>query len=100
VIPFGQFLFGGSRLTAGSGSGSSNQFAYRVGGVDIGLLPHLMFRSQLSTTSASGNCGTLLALVLFSSKLIQVRSQTVTYLLKTRIGYPGEATSLKLANIP
>ena len=47
VTPFAQVLFGGSRLTAGSG-GSSNQFAYSFGGgVDIGLLPHLALRPQL-----------------------------------------------------
>jgi hypothetical protein len=48
VTPFAQVLFGGSRLTAGSGGGSSNQFAYSFGGgVDIGLLPHLALRPQL-----------------------------------------------------
>lgn len=50
VNPFAQALFGGSRLTAGYGgqSGSSNQFAFSVGGgVDIGLLPHLALRPQL-----------------------------------------------------
>jgi hypothetical protein len=48
INPFGQFLVGGSRLTAGSGGGTSNQFAYSVGGgVDIGLLPHLALRPQL-----------------------------------------------------
>jgi len=46
--PFAQFLIGGSRLTAGSGGGSSNQFAYSFGGgVDVGLLPHLALRPQL-----------------------------------------------------
>ncbi|HKV64269.1 MAG TPA: outer membrane beta-barrel protein [Candidatus Acidoferrum sp.] len=59
--PFGQALLGGSRLTAGSG-GSSNQFAYSVGGgVDIGLLPHLAFRPQLdyvglATSGGHTNC--------------------------------------------
>src|SRR5882762_8435559 len=48
VTPFAQVLLGGSRLTAGSGGGSSNQFAYSFGGgVDIGLLPHLALRPQL-----------------------------------------------------
>jgi opacity protein-like surface antigen len=48
LTPFAQALFGGSRLTAGSGGGSSNQFAYSFGGgVDIGLLPHLALRPQL-----------------------------------------------------
>jgi hypothetical protein len=48
VTPFGQVLFGGSHLVAGSGGGSSNQFAYSFGGgVDIGLLPHLALRPQL-----------------------------------------------------
>src|SRR6266478_1274658 len=46
--PFAQFLLGGSRLTAGSGGGSSNQFAYSFGGGgDYGLLPHLALRPQL-----------------------------------------------------
>jgi hypothetical protein len=46
--PFAHFLLGGSRLTAGSGGGSSNQFAHSFGGgVDIGLLPHLALRPQL-----------------------------------------------------
>ena len=48
LTPFAQALFGGSRVTVGSGGGSSNQFAYSVGGgVDIGLLPHLALRPQL-----------------------------------------------------
>ena len=48
VTPFAQVLIGGSRLTAGSGGGSSNQFAYSFGGgVDLGLLPHLALRPQL-----------------------------------------------------
>ena len=48
VTPFAQVLFGGARLTAGSGGGSSNHFAYSFGGgVDIGLLPHLALRPQL-----------------------------------------------------
>jgi len=60
--PFGQFLLGGSRLTAGSGGGSSNQFAYSVGGgVDLGLLPHLALRPQLDyvgldTSGQHTNC--------------------------------------------
>jgi hypothetical protein len=60
--PFVQGLLGGSRLTAGGGGGSSNQFAYSVGGgVDIGLLPHLAFRPQLdyiglNTTGSHTNC--------------------------------------------
>jgi outer membrane immunogenic protein len=46
--PFAQLLFGGSRVTVGSGGGSSNQFAYSLGGgVDVGLLPHLALRPQL-----------------------------------------------------
>ena len=48
INPFAQALFGGSRLTAGNGGGSSNQFAFSLGGgVDIGLLPHLALRPQL-----------------------------------------------------
>src|SRR6184192_1610950 len=36
------------RAAAGSGGGSSNQFAYSFGGgVDVGLLPHLALRPQL-----------------------------------------------------
>src|SRR5229473_3982068 len=48
INPFAQALFGASRLAAGSGGGSANQFAYSVGGgVDIGLLPHLALRPQV-----------------------------------------------------
>jgi hypothetical protein len=60
--PFAQALLGGSRVTVGSGGGSSNQFAYSVGGgVDIGLLPHLAFRPQLdyvglNTSGSRTNC--------------------------------------------
>ena len=62
VTPFAQALFGGSRITAGSGLGSSNQFAYSVGGgVDFGILPHLALRPQvdyvgLNTTGQRTNC--------------------------------------------
>jgi hypothetical protein len=62
INPFAQALLGGSRITIGSGGGSSNQFAYSVGGgVDIGLLPHLAFRPQvdyvgLNTTGSHTNC--------------------------------------------
>ena len=60
--PFAQALFGGSRLTTGSGGPTFNQFAYSIGGgVDIGLLPHLAFRAQvdyvgLNTTGSRTNC--------------------------------------------
>jgi opacity protein-like surface antigen len=62
VTPFGQALFGGSRLTASSGIGSSNAFAYSVGGgVDIALLPHLALRPQLDyvglrNSGVTSNC--------------------------------------------
>jgi hypothetical protein len=62
INPFAQALFGGSRITVGSGGGSSNQFAYSIGGgVDIGLLPHLAFRPQLdyiglNTSGSHTNC--------------------------------------------
>jgi opacity protein-like surface antigen len=62
VTPFAQALLGGSRLTVGSGGGSSNQFAYSVGGgVDLGLLPHLALRPQLDyvgldTPGQRANC--------------------------------------------
>jgi Outer membrane protein beta-barrel domain len=62
INPFGQVLLGGSRITVGSGGGSSNQFAYSIGGgVDIGLLPHLALRPQvdyvgLNTPGSHTNC--------------------------------------------
>jgi len=62
IAPFAQALFGGSRITVGSGGGSSNQFAYSIGGgVDIGLLPHLALRPQvdyvgLATSGSQTNC--------------------------------------------
>jgi hypothetical protein len=62
INPFAQALFGGSRLTTGSGGPTFNQFAYSIGGgVDIGLLPHLAFRPQvdyvgLNTSGSRTNC--------------------------------------------
>ena len=62
ITPFVQGLLGGSRITVGSGGGSSNQFAYSVGGgVDWRLLPHLDFRPQLdyiglNTAGSHTNC--------------------------------------------
>ena len=62
VNPFAQALLGGSRITVGAGGGSSNQFAYSIGGgVDIGLLPHLALRPQvdyvgLATPGQQTNC--------------------------------------------
>ena len=48
LTPFGQFLVGDGRVTLGGGGGSSNNFAYSVGGgVDIKVLPHLALRPQL-----------------------------------------------------
>jgi len=48
INPFAQVLFGGSRITIGSGGGSNNQFAYSFGGgVDFGIVPHLAFRPQI-----------------------------------------------------
>ena len=62
INPFAQALFGGSRITIGSGGPSSNQLAYSLGGgVDIGLLPHLALRPQvdyvgLNTSGSRTNC--------------------------------------------
>ncbi|HWZ99510.1 MAG TPA: outer membrane beta-barrel protein [Candidatus Dormibacteraeota bacterium] len=62
ITPFVQGLVGGSRITVGSGGGSSDQFAYSFGGgVDWGLLPHLAFRPQidyvgLNTPGSHTNC--------------------------------------------
>jgi len=48
ITPFVQALLGGSRVTLGGGFGSTNQFAYSVGGgVDLKILPHLALRPQL-----------------------------------------------------
>ena len=48
ITPFVQFLVGGAKVTVGSGGGSTNNFAYSVGGgVDLGVLPHLAIRPQL-----------------------------------------------------
>ena len=47
INPFVQALAGGSHLTV-TGLGSSNQFAFSVGGgVDLGMLPHLYLRPQV-----------------------------------------------------
>jgi hypothetical protein len=62
INPFAQALFGGSRVTVGSGGGSSNQFAYSVGGgADIGILPRLAVRPQvdyigLNTSGGQTKC--------------------------------------------
>lgn len=62
INPFAQVLFGGSRVTIGSGGGSNDQFAYSFGGgVDFGILPHLAFRPQvdyvgLNTPGGHTNC--------------------------------------------
>jgi opacity protein-like surface antigen len=59
--PFVQFLAGGAHLNVGNGSGggSSNNFAYSVGGgVDIGVLPHLAVRPQLDYVGLHNSGGT------------------------------------------
>src|SRR5215468_3157343 len=62
ITPFAQALIGGSRITVGSGGGSTNQFAYSLGGgVDVKLLPHLALRPQLdyvglNTPGSHTNC--------------------------------------------
>jgi len=62
ITPFVQGLVGGSRVTVGSGGGSSDQFAYSFGGgIDYGLLPHLALRPQidyvgLHTSGQNTNC--------------------------------------------
>jgi hypothetical protein len=48
ITPFVQFLAGDGHLTVGNGGGSTNDFAFSVGGgVDVGVLPHLALRPQL-----------------------------------------------------
>jgi hypothetical protein len=60
INPFGQVLFGGSRISAAGGS--VNQFAYSIGGgADIGILPKLAFRPQvdyvgLNTSGGQTKC--------------------------------------------
>jgi hypothetical protein len=57
--PFGQFLLGGGHLTAGSGGGSSTDFAYSLGGgVDVAVLPHLAIRPQLDYVGLHNSGGT------------------------------------------
>lgn len=62
MTPFVQGLVGGSRISVGSGGGSSDQFAYSFGGgVDFALIPHLAFRPQvdyvgLNTPGSHTNC--------------------------------------------
>jgi hypothetical protein len=57
--PFVQFLLGGGHITVGSGGGSTNNFAYSVGGgVDIGVLPHLAIRPQLDYVGLHDSGGT------------------------------------------
>ena len=59
VTPFVQFLAGGAHLTVGSGGGSSNNFAYSVGGgVDVAVLPHLALRPQLDYVGLHNSGGT------------------------------------------
>jgi len=67
ISPFVQGLVGGSHISVGSGGGSSNQFAYSLGGgVDFGLLPHLSVRPQadyvgLDTPGGHTNCARISA---------------------------------------
>jgi opacity protein-like surface antigen len=62
ITPFVQGLIGGSRVTAGNGGGSANQFAYSFGGgIDYGILPHMALRPQidyvgLHTSGGTTNC--------------------------------------------
>jgi opacity protein-like surface antigen len=59
LTPFVQFLAGDGHLTAGDGGGSSNNFAFSVGGgVDIGVLPHLALRPQLDYVGLRNAGGT------------------------------------------
>jgi opacity protein-like surface antigen len=57
--PFVQFLAGAAHLTAGSGGGSTTNFAYSVGGgVDVAVLPHLALRPQLDYVGLHNSGGT------------------------------------------
>lgn len=48
ITPFVQFLAGDGHVTVGSGGGSSDSFAYSIGGgVDFAVLPHLALRPQV-----------------------------------------------------
>ena len=59
VSPFVQFLAGAAHLTAGSGGGSTTNFAYSVGGgVDVAVLPHLALRPQLDYVGLHNSGGT------------------------------------------
>jgi len=60
VTPFVQFLAGDGHLTAGNGGGSSNDFAFSVGGgVDFGVLPHLALRPQIDYVGLHNSGGTV-----------------------------------------
>lgn len=57
ITPFIQFLAGGAHLAVAGGS--SNNFAYSVGGgVDLGVLPHLAIRPQLDYVGLHNSGGT------------------------------------------
>jgi len=59
VTPFVQFLAGAAHLTAGSGGGSTTNFAYSVGGgVDVAVLPHLALRPQVDYVGLHNSGGT------------------------------------------
>jgi hypothetical protein len=59
ITPFVQFLAGDGHISVGNGGGSSDNFAYSVGGgVDLGVLPHLALRPELDYVGLHNSGGT------------------------------------------
>jgi hypothetical protein len=59
ITPFVQFLAGDGHITVGNGGGSSDNFAYSIGGgADFTVLPHLAVRPELDYIGLHNSGGT------------------------------------------